>query len=296
MQPPSGSWVGYAAALVAVTIWSGNFLIARAARNEVSPVSLAFWRWTIAVIVLAPFGARRLARHRLSVRTHLRYLSVTALLGVTTFNTLIYIAGHTTKALNLSLLAASSPIFVVVLSRFLAQEIISPRRWAGLGIASAGVLLLITRARWSTIASLSFSPGDLLMLGATVCFSLYTILVRHKPSDLPPVVFAFSTFSLGLLYLLPFYLLEISVGGKLRLEPATLASLLYVGVLASVVAFVSWNAAIRHIGPARCALIYYLVPLLSALGAGLLLHEGVDAHQLLNMALILGGVAVGSRR
>ena len=118
----SRSLVGYLLVLAATVIWSGNFIVARALSNTVPPVTLAFLRWSVALIVLSPFAIRPLYRDIQAIRKHLGFLSITAFLAVTVFNTLIYIAARTSKALNLSLIAISSPIFIVVLARLFLKE------------------------------------------------------------------------------------------------------------------------------------------------------------------------------
>jgi drug/metabolite transporter (DMT)-like permease len=103
----------------ATALWSGNFIIARGLSESIPPVSLAFYRWVVAAIVFLPFALKPLLREWDCLRTHLPYLSMTALLGVTLFNTLIYFAGHTTTALNLSLISITFPIVIVILSRII---------------------------------------------------------------------------------------------------------------------------------------------------------------------------------
>src|SRR5271157_5265795 len=116
-QIQSRSLIGYLLVLAATAIWSGNFIMARALSDSIPPVTLSFLRWVTALIVLLPFGIKPLCRDIQVVRRHLGYLSITAFLVVTVFNTLIYIAAHTSKAIKLSLIATSSPIFIVVFAR-----------------------------------------------------------------------------------------------------------------------------------------------------------------------------------
>jgi hypothetical protein len=93
---------GYLFAIGATALWSGNFIIARGLNESIPPISLAFWRWVVAVIVFLPFALKPLIAQRDVLKEHISYLAITAFLGITTFNTLIYLAGHTTTALNLS--------------------------------------------------------------------------------------------------------------------------------------------------------------------------------------------------
>ncbi len=256
-QPKSLVSMGYFWALVATVIWAGNFIIARAFIEDILPVGLAFWRWTIAVVTLTPFALRVTVEDWKLVQKHLPYLAVSALSGVTVFNTLIYIAGHTTQAMNLSLIATSSPIFVVLMSRLFYGEPISLTRATGIVVVVIGVVLLVAGGSSEKLLSISFfAIGDLYMLLAAIIFAGYTILVKRKPATMRMKTFALCTFSLGLLFLTPFYLLECWIYHPVVFNPSILLALLYVGIFSSVVAFLAWNQAIILIGPSRTALIY----------------------------------------
>lgn len=230
-----------------------------------------------------------------SIRRHLRYLSLTGLLGVTAFNTLVYQAGHTTEALNLALVAVCSPIVIVVLAWLLAHEHVSGSTVLGLGLAAGGVLLLITNGRLDRLANLDFAVGDLLMLIATVLFGSYTVLVRRKPDEIPITAFVFSTFVLGLLMLLPAYLVEFSTTGPFTTDARTVGALIYIGVFPSLLAFYAWNRAVTTIGATAPAVIYYLVPIFTGLAAWLLLDEPIGGAELLSIVLVIAGVGVGQR-
>ena len=110
--------LGYFFALGATAIWSGNFIIARGLNESIPPISLAFWRWVVAVVVFLPFALKPLIVEWHILKENIFYLSITSLLGITIFNTLIYFAGYTTTAINLSLISITFPVFIVILSRF----------------------------------------------------------------------------------------------------------------------------------------------------------------------------------
>ena len=124
--------LGYFFAICATAIWSGNFIIARGLNESIPPISLAFWRWVVAVVVCLPFALKPLIVEWDIIKEHIPYLSITSLLGITIFNTLIYFAGHTTTAINLSLISITFPVFIVILSRIFFRESIPVNK----GIAS----------------------------------------------------------------------------------------------------------------------------------------------------------------
>ena len=286
---------GYFLAVTATVIWSGNFIVARALNQDILPIGLAFWRWAIAVATLAPFAVRSTVEDWKLVQKYLPYLTVSALLGVTVFNTLIYIAGHTTQALNMALIATSSPIFIVLMSSFFYGELISLTRIAGMMVVVGGVLMLIAGGSLERLLSISFAIGDLYMLLAAIAFAGYTMLVKRKPPNLRMTTFTLCTFSLGLLFLSPFYALESLIYHPVVFNVPIALALLYVGVLSSVVAFLAWNGAIALIGPSRTALIYYLIPVFSGIAAWLFLGEAISLVHIFSTLAIVCGIIMTNR-
>ena len=283
---------GYLFALIATAIWSGNFIIARGLSDSIPPVSLAFWRWVVAIIFFLPFALRHLLAERMLLKEHIRYLSVTAALGITVFNTLIYIAGHTTSALNLSLISITFPIFIVVLMRIFYRELISIKKGFGICLVSIGVVLLITKGDPSILLSISFSVGDIWMLAASLTFAIYSIQLRRKPKQLSVWTMQLSTFLLGLMFLLPFFLWESVVTPEIQWSITTIGSILYVGIFASLTAFILWNKAILAIGPTKAGMIYYTLPLFSGILAYMFLQESFSGLHFFSAGLILLGVFV----
>ncbi len=294
-QPNSLVPMGYLLAVFATIIWSGNFIIARAFNQDILPVSLAFWRWFIAVITLLPFALRVTVKDWKIVTKNLPYLAISAFLGVTVFNTLIYMAGHTTQAINLSLIAASSPIFILLMSRLFYGEHISLTRGMGIIVVLIGVLLLITGGSLDRLLRISFTIGDLYMLFAAIIFAGYTMLVKRKPPAMRMITFNLCTFSLGLLFLTPFYGWECWIYHPVVFNFSIMLALLYVGIFSSVIAFLAWNKAISIIGPARTALIYYLIPVFSSLAAWLILDEVISFVHIFSMFLIVFGIIITNR-
>lgn len=281
---------GYLFALIATAIWSGNFIIARGLSESIPPVSLAFWRWVVAVIVFLPFALRHLLAERMLLKEHIRYLSITAALGITVFNTLIYIAGHTTSALNLSLIAITFPIFIVVLMRLFYREQISIKKGVGICLVAIGVVLLITKGDPSILLSISFAVGDIWMLAASLTFAIYSIQLKRKPKQLSVWAMQLSTFLLGLLFLLPFFLWESVLTPDIQWSITTIGSILYVGIFASLTAFVLWNKAVLAIGPTKAGMIYYTLPLFSGILAYMFLQESFSYLHFICAGLILLGI------
>lgn len=283
-------------ALLATLLWSGNMVIASGIKGHIPPICLAFWRWAVACIVLAPFALKTTIDTISTVKKHIKYLALTALLGITIFNTLIYFAGKTTSAVNLSLIAISIPLFIVLLSRVIFKEKVSTTQNIGIAIIITGVLVLISKGSFQALLHIQFAIGDVLMLFACFFFACYTILVRKKPDELTPKVFLFSVFVIGTIFLLPLYVVEHIYFKKVTLDSKTIFITGYVGVCASLISFYVWNEAIRLIGTSKTALIYYLIPVFSGLLAYLFLNQEISLSQMISMGIIITGLLITNKK
>ncbi len=287
---------GVLGALGATAIWSGNFIVARGLSSTIPPVQLAFWRWVVAVLIFLPFGLKGLCRERKILLGHLPYLGITAFLGITLFNTLIYIAGGSTTAMNLSLIAITFPVFILLFSRIFFGEPCPPRRLGGMGLVLLGVLLLLTRGNLSVLHTLAFARGDLWMLLASIIFAVYSLLLRRKPEKISIGSLQLATFILGLLFLAPAFFWEWSVKPWTGWNLAMIGAILYIGVGASFLAFLLWSKAIATIGPARAGILYYTLPLFSVVLALTFLGERIGLVHLASAPLIVGGILLANKR
>jgi drug/metabolite transporter (DMT)-like permease len=294
MNDKKKSPAGYLLALGATAIWSGNFIIARGFSGTVPPVSLAFWRWSVALLVLLPFTIKAFIGQFQLVWKHKIYLAAAGFLGVSLFNTLVYIAGSTTTAMNLSLISITFPVIIVVLSRILFGDKIPLMRLGGIILVLIGVVYLITRGELSVLMRLSFSIGDVWMLVAALAFAVYSILLRKKPAEMDILVFQLSTFIIGLLLLAPFYLWETSIVPPVVFDVSLMLVLLYVGVFASLTAFLFWNKAVSMIGPSEAGLVYYTLPLFSGILSLFFLGESIGIVHLVSSVLIIGGILMAN--
>jgi len=286
--------VGYFCALLATLIWSGNFIIARGLGDVLPPVTLAAMRWTTATVVLLPFVFGIMWRERGIIRKHLNHLILSAVLGVTVFNTLIYISAHTTDALNLTLIATTTPAFVVILSRIFLGEPITCFRAIGLMAAIAGIVTLVTRGDYAVLRDLSFRVGDLWMLMAGFLWAAYSILIKKKPQEISSYSYLGATFFLGVLPLIPAAFAEQSFYPQWTLTPTIVGSVLYIGIGASLVSYFLWTQAIAIIGPTTASFIYYALPAFSGIEAYLILGESVTWAHGVGFALILSGIVIAT--
>jgi drug/metabolite transporter (DMT)-like permease len=283
-------------ALTATLLWSVNMVIASGIKGHIPPVGLAFWRWTIACVALTPFALRSTLKNKTILLQNKGNLIVTAILGVTIFNTLIYFAGKTTSAINLSLIAISIPIFIVAISRIVFKEKVSAIKMVGIATIITGVLVLITKGSIQSLLGINFTIGDLLMLLACFFFACYTILVRLKPKELPSKVFLFTIFIIGTILLLPFYIWEHLYYNQVTFDSTTIYATTYVGICASLISYYLWNEAICLIGTSKTALIYYLIPVFSGILAYFFLNQAIVLTQIISMGIIITGLLLTNKK
>lgn len=300
-SPPQGLFSrpevrGILFAFFATLVWSGNFIVSRQLSNQVSPVAISVFRWGSAFLFLLPFALRSLWQTRAHYWANKGYYIIVSIIGISYFNTAIYFAAHTVPALNMSLIATSSPLFTLLLGRVFFGDAISPRRLLGVGVVFAGVVYLISKGSFAALAQFSFTPQDLLMLSACLSFAIYTLLLRKKPQGGTQMGFLAVTFGLGVLFLLPFYIIEGQEQGFVVPWAEGLRwQVLYLGLGPSLFSYWAWGRAVQLAGSARASLIYYTIPLFAGVEAALLLGEPLLLVHLVSGALIFGGLMLATK-
>ncbi|MCL7462757.1 DMT family transporter [Pseudomonas sp. NW5] len=290
---------GWAAAglVVAVLCWAGNALVARAVVDSLPPLALAFGRWSLALLILLPFVGRSLWQQRAQLRAAGWRLWGVSALGITGYNSLLYLAAQSTTAINITLLNTCLPLATFIGAGLLLNEWPARRAWLGMGVALCGLLLLIGRGDPATFLALDFYPGDLLMLLAVAVWALYSLLMRLWSGRfaLAPLALLGVTILYGWILLLPFYLLEWWLVGGFVPGVASLGAMAYTALFASLLAYLAWNNGLRVLGAARASLFSYLMPVFAALLGWLLLDEGLAFYHWLGGALIFGGLLLATR-
>ncbi len=269
--------------------WAGNLVLGRALAGSFPPVSLAVGRWAIAFAVLLPFVAARLWRDRHAVRRAAPLILACGAFGVAGYNALGYLALRTVPATNVAFLNSMLPLLVPLAAFVLGVERPRPRTLAGIALSFLGVAWIVARGNVENLAQPGLSSGEPLVLLAVANYALYSVLVRRKPAGLDPLVFLAACIAAGLLVLLPFWAVELAGGAGVPLDIGSLLSVTYIGVFASLLAFVLWNRCVALLGPSATGASFHLVAPFTALLAFLLLGEPVHAYHLAGAALILCG-------
>ncbi|MFN2439173.1 MAG: DMT family transporter [Chitinophagaceae bacterium] len=289
--------VGISLAVLAALIWSGNFIIARGVYTEIPPVSLAFYRWLIASLIIFPFAYKQFKAQKKIVLQDHKYFFWTALTGVTLFNTFVYIGAHYTTAINLALIGTtSSPVFAIILAGIFLKEKLSALKITGMVLCIAGISFLLCRGDFTNFLSLRFSTGDGWILLAALTFAIYNTLAKIKPAAISPVNFLFLVFTLGTILLFPFYLWELYQSQSVNWTWNLILMILYLGLGTSVIAFLCWNIAIQKLGAGRTAMFGNLIPIFSSFEAVLLLNEQFTYVHVISMIAVITGLILANLR
>jgi len=295
-QPSSKNiYTGIGLAVLTAVIWSGNFVVARGINKEIPPISLNFYRWLTASIIIFPFAVKKFKAEWPLVKRSWHYLFWVALSGIALFNTFVYVGAHYTSAINLALIGTtSSPIMAIVFARIFLKEKIGWLKFIGLIVCITGVLFLLARGDFRNLLHFHFSTGDLWVLLAGFCFAVYNTLVKKKPSGISPVNFLFVIFSAGTLMVLPFFIWEMNNSHVVAWNGHLVLSILYLGVLASVVCFSLWNIAIGKLGAGRTALFGNLIPVFSSIEAAIFLQEQFTWVHITSMVIVFAGIVLAN--
>jgi drug/metabolite transporter (DMT)-like permease len=274
---------------VAPLCWAGNIVLARGMADTIPPVAFAFWRWTLALMLVLPFTLRQVALDWREITRRWKRLLLLAVLGISGFNTLLYTAVHTTTAINGALIQTSMPAVIVLLSRLMYRESVTGWQMKGVFLCLLGAGLIVLRGDLRSLLTLSFAQGDLLMVLAVLLYGLYSVLLQRRPA-IHALSFLTATFALGAVGLLPIYLAELAITGSFALNRGAVFSLLYVAFFPSIVAYFCWNKGVGLVGPNRAGLFINLIPAFASLLSIWLLDESIRLFHIGGMGLIAGGM------
>ena len=275
--------------------WAGNIVLARHVAGQVPPLTLSCLRWIGTFLILLPFAWPHLKRDWPVLRAHLPLMLLLSALGFAYNNAISYWAMQYTEALNALLIQSAGPLFVALWSLALFGVRLTGAQLGGIAISLVGVLTIILRGDWSALASISFNRGDLMFGSSLVAFGLYSALMPRRPVTHPLSLISFTT-CCGATMLVPFSIWEFSTGVTLKLDSISMATLAYVIVFPSTLAYLFFNRGIALIGPNRAAPFFHLVPVFGSAMAILLLGEQLRLFHLAGYALVLAGVVIASRR
>lgn len=288
-------WLGLLLLVPPPLFWAGNFLIGRLVRGTVPPMSLLFWRWVIALVLLLPFAWKPMRRDLPRYwQYRWRILSV-SLAGVVAFNSFVYIGLRSTTASNALLLNSLIPILIVLLSAIFYRQRLYAVQITGLLLSFAGVLVIISHGEIARIVSLSLSHGDLILFGAMIAWAFYTLWLRGFPPDIDRIGLMAVQIVVGLIVLIPLYQWERMSGAVPIWNGTSFAALAYLGIFPSVAAYLLYNIGVARVGAARAGLSVHLIPVFGVILAVIFLNEHIHAYHALGIAIIAAGIFCAMR-
>ncbi|MES2251392.1 MAG: DMT family transporter [Pseudomonadota bacterium] len=272
--------------------WAGNLVLGRALGPVFPPVSLAVGRWVVALAVLAPFVGAQAWRERGLLARHWRLIAACGAFGIAGYNALGYLALQTVPATSVAFLNSTLPLMVPLAAVVLGVERITWKALLGIGISFLGVTWIVARGELAHLLALRLGGGELLVLLAVANYAVYSVLLRRKPAALSPLVFLAATMAAGLVVLMPFWVAELARGARIPTDAASVGAVLYIGLFASLFAFILWSRCVATLGATVTGVSFHLVALFTALLAFLVLGEPVRGFHIAGIVLILLGFFV----
>jgi drug/metabolite transporter (DMT)-like permease len=272
--------------------------------SVVPPLTLNALRWTLALAILLPFGWRALSRPR-EIVERWRYFALLGFFGIGCYNAFQYLALRTSSAINVTLIAASASLWMLLIGMLGYRVRPTWRQAVGALLSIAGVLLVLSRGSFETLRALRLVPGDLFMLLATLTWAIYSWMLARPPAHMRgearptwnwaqflvvQLLFgaAWAAAAAGVEHAL--------VPSRIAWAPWILAALAYVAIGPAIIAYYAWGAGVARVGPTIAALFSNLTPLFAAVLSLALLGETPHGYHGAAFVLIAVGIAISTRR
>ncbi|SCU76993.1 conserved membrane hypothetical protein [Cupriavidus necator] len=277
--------------------WAGNAIVGRLAAGTVPPITLNSVRWVLAGLLLAPFAWRGVIGHRAALRRHAGVITALGVLSIASYNALQYLALTTSTPINVTLIGASTPLFLIVIGAICFGERVKPWHVAGALLCMVGVTFVLVRGELGRLAQLDLVAGDLFMLAATIAWSGYTWLLRKQRPAVPLPVLLFAQIVTGVLASAPVTAWELmTLDQPLQWNGKVAAILLYVATIPSLLAYFAWDRAIARAGAQLPVFFITLTPVFAALLSTLLLGDSPRWYHAVGLAAIAAGIWLAQRR
>ncbi len=285
----------YLFAIAATVIWALNFIISRSLGDSFPPMALSFFRNFIAFVALTPFALKTVIKELPAIKKNFIHLFFLSICGVSIFIALLYSATKITNVINLSIISVSSPIFIVLIQKFFQKKNVHHLQLLGVCVSFIGVIYIVSQGDFSILQNLSFSFGDILMLIAAILWAIYCILAEKKVTGVSELSLLYSLFFFATLVNGPLFLFEFTSGVTFNFNLTNLGAMLYVGLFTSLIAYLFWNKANLNLGSFKVGLIYYLLPIESAIFSYFILGEEIFLYHMIGFSLILFGIFISGK-
>ena len=284
--------------LVLTTLfWSGNFIVGKAASHfEIPPFTLNFYRWVFAWLILAPFTLKEIIIKRNYLLKNIRLILILGITSITIFNSIVYYSLNFTQVISGVLLISTIPVMIIIFSWLFKIEKTNLYQILGVIFSLSGVVAIITKADLTVLLNLNFNKGDLWMVVAMFSWAMYSALLRKKKFDLSQLSLLQTIISVGVIFLLPAYLIELALGYKVSINLPFVFTLTYVVIFPGLVSFIFWIKGISIIGSNRSGIFLHLIPIFSTIMAMLILDEKFMTYHFFGAILIIVGIILSSKK
>jgi len=288
-------------------MWAGNAVVGRLMVGAMPPVAMNALRWLIVALMLMPLAYRALGQVA-EIKQRWAYLATLGVLGVGSYNALQYLALQTSSPLNVTLIGASVPVWMMLVGWLAFGQAMQMRQLIGAALSTAGVVLVIAQGQWAVLQHVSLVPGDLLMLLASLIWAVYSWMLARPPSSMLGrerpnwdwAAFLQIQVVFGVIWAGACTGVEATLAGpdQAAMWPtawSTWGALLFIAIGPSILAYRSWGLGVQAVGPTMAAFFGNLTPIFAALWSALLLGQMPQWYHPIALVLITAGIAVSSR-
>ena len=285
-------WWALALPLLAVLIWSMNVAVTRYVVDYISPVSISFYRWFVAFLILTPFMLAKVWRERQLVSQHWKQLAVLGAFGMVLYQGLGYSAAHYTTATNMGIINAFIPVFTIFVAMFMLKDI--PNRFAVVGslLSFLGLIYVMAQGDLLSLIQSGGHLGDAMMVLAVFFYAFYSVFLKKWKLQIPLLISLYVQIFFALLYHLPFVLWL----GLDAIDQQNVASVLYAGIFPSLIAPLVWMLAVQMIGPNRTSIFMNLMPVFTAIIANIWLAEAWTVYHSIGGVIISLGILLAQKK
>ena len=277
--------------------WSGNFIVGKfATLFEIPPLTLNTFRWISVWLILIPFTYKEIYNNLAYIKKNFFVISFMGVITISTFNSVVYFALNYTQVINAVLVLAIIPAVTIVLSSLMKIEKTNVFQIFGLILSIIGVGSIISNGDIQRVISLSFNNGDLWMLVCVLSWALYSTLLKKNKLKLSQFSLIQIMVSVGVLFLIPQYFYEQSIGLEVNLNKAFFLILFYVVVFPALAAYYCWQKGVEIIGPNRATMFIQLMPLFSAIMAIIIFNEKFELYHFAGAAFIVSGIYLSNKK
>ena len=286
----------YVMLVCASLFWAGNFMIGKYAfLEEIPPLSLVFYRWSLVWIILFPFTYKEIIKYKDTILNNLPLLFFLGLTSVGLFNSFTYLSLIHTQVINASLFNTAIPAIIILLCFLFKIEKTNKFQILGLIISVIGILAIITKLKLDILLSLNFNKGDLIMIGGVITWGVYSTLLKKKQFTLPLLTLVHIICSFGLISVFPQFLYEFSNEQVINFDINLVYTLIFLALFPSIGSYYCWAGAVSVIGANRAGISLSLIPLFSSIMAIVIYDEIFQFFHLIGAILIILGLFLSNK-